>query len=1002
MSSGGPISVTAHAGLRSARPTDRTKLFASIAESGDEGQDAAKHGTPYLPSLKADDLFFQVVASPWWHSFVVIVCLITFLLDILVFVSSGYAAPEVSLVAPLLSVSCLVILVDAVGHILAGTKLGEFKLPQTYIVDGIVIAALITAGPLLTYSAGLGTFAAPAAAWEVVDHLAFVVRARVIAMTFLLPTAFMKIPVSIWRRNVWATSSLRRAKARASTSLRLKLGLMITLCLGMAGILLGEFMVLMANRRVWSQGEEIYSFIELLDLMPNREAFDVAVEQGIVNGVSPTFGLPLRQVWLDGAPILPINDSSSPGPDAMWLQAPSGRLVVLISFADEVDSAAAMHAVTKATILFLFALFSLLCYVSTEASLTRPLQRLLEELILSSRMIDSNGKLVQAEGTTRECVQTAAIEDCIEKIAKFMRRMARTYQGGRAVLERLMDSVPDEGAPGCDGRAGQEKETGLEFWAKMYEPVNIIPEAGGRAGAKSNRSSSYPGGATSSSQSGSASYGIPANINATGGTSEGSGSHAKSSNAPPAEQPPAQRGSMTRGGFGEMADAINDWKWTSLHCTGPDELRACVIFMLEDLDLITPEPPTQAQISRGSTSDKAAAAAMVLAGAAAAGESMSGGHHAGAPVRPKATRFALRRAVVRCVTLLEQEYASQQGNPYHTWMHAVDVFHCTYMILKTGKAAKDLPKGLGRSERLALMMAALAHDVGHRGCTNQFLVATSDDLALTYNDASVQENLHISVLFKLMAKNHDADFLSCFGYETRVRCRALMLRAVLGTDMAQHFSMTASLRALADGYSAGDLEITPAEEACQISTALLHMADLCGVLKDDMAAVTWATLVLEEFFEQGKMEHQLSLPSLPLMQASKTYIAGSQIEFIEFVAAPFLIACVKVMPSLHSMWEPMTNTLRMWLGVVARDQMLKPWSSNPDEPDASSGGDPMNGAPEVDEDVAASVRAAELRLGSSPIPEKFVVMNTNAKLKAFKERAAVSAKGGREAGSGRG
>ena len=48
-------------------------------------------------------------------------------------------------------------------------------------------------------------------------------------------------------------------------------------------------------------------------------------------------------------------------------------------------------------------------------------------------------------------------------------------------------------------------------------------------------------------------------------------------------------------------------------------------------------------------------------------------------------------------------------------------------------------------DQLALLLAALGHDAGHRGRTNAFEVATLSDLALRYNDASVLENHHAAV-----------------------------------------------------------------------------------------------------------------------------------------------------------------------------------------------------------------------------------------------------------------
>ena len=50
----------------------------------------------------------------------------------------------------------------------------------------------------------------------------------------------------------------------------------------------------------------------------------------------------------------------------------------------------------------------------------------------------------------------------------------------------------------------------------------------------------------------------------------------------------------------------------------------------------------------------------------------------------------------------------------------------------------------------AALVAAAVHDVDHPGKSNQFLIETSHDLALLYNDNSVLENHHLAVAFKTM------------------------------------------------------------------------------------------------------------------------------------------------------------------------------------------------------------------------------------------------------------
>lgn len=60
-----------------------------------------------------------------------------------------------------------------------------------------------------------------------------------------------------------------------------------------------------------------------------------------------------------------------------------------------------------------------------------------------------------------------------------------------------------------------------------------------------------------------------------------------------------------------------------------------------------------------------------------------------------------------------------------------------------------------------MLLSCLGHDLDHTGRSNAFEVSKKSKLALRYNDESVLENHHVSLLFKIL-KNPDADILSNF------------------------------------------------------------------------------------------------------------------------------------------------------------------------------------------------------------------------------------------------
>jgi hypothetical protein len=226
-------------------------------------------------------------------------------------------------------------------------------------------------------------------------------------------------------------------------------------------------------------------------------------------------------------------------------------------------------------------------------------------------------------------------------------------------------------------------------------------------------------------------------------------------------------------------------------------------------------------------------------------------------------------------------------NFYHSAVHASDVLQGTrHLLIAGGYGASLSPQS-----RVALVLAAAAHDVGHPGVNNQFITTTMHPLALRYGEESPLERMHAASLVEMIHAYPEADVMASWSSQHRRTALRLAFGCIVHTDNAGHFAMVDKLRARAallaptgsvgagseggpdaeapaalgseaEGRGGGGpLDLSPGhDDELLVTQAVLHAADISNPSRPWHLNCRWGDFVSHEFWLQGLREEQAGLP----------------------------------------------------------------------------------------------------------------------------------------------
>ncbi|VDC07934.1 unnamed protein product [Peniophora sp. CBMAI 1063] len=268
----------------------------------------------------------------------------------------------------------------------------------------------------------------------------------------------------------------------------------------------------------------------------------------------------------------------------------------------------------------------------------------------------------------------------------------------------------------------------------------------------------------------------------------------------------------------------------------------------------------------------------------------------------------------------------REQNSYHNFQHAVDVLQAMHhMLLTVGRVppAATLLHGdnipwapnpdtldplvecLDSLDLFCLYVASIGHDVAHPGLTNTFMQNAKSPLAELYEGKSPLENMHCTLLMKILRKQGFGRLLDT--PNTKHSFRKLLHQTVLATDMRVHNVFMEGFRDLVNGKVTDDWA-----KRVLVSQALIKCADISNPCRPLGVSQHWAMALASEWTSQANLESYLNMPATLKPADGPLTEARSQVFFIDTFASPLFHLTAKGITPVSDYATKCVENYKVW------------------------------------------------------------------------------------------
>ena len=271
-------------------------------------------------------------------------------------------------------------------------------------------------------------------------------------------------------------------------------------------------------------------------------------------------------------------------------------------------------------------------------------------------------------------------------------------------------------------------------------------------------------------------------------------------------------------------------------------------------------------------------------------------------------RFKISNSML--FTFLYTLRETYNDTPYHNWIHAVDVLQ--FYAYEIKRCA--LESTFSASELLAICVAALAHDAGHKGLDNRYNVSTMTPHGILYKDSgSVMEYSHCSVLIDVVAQPQ-ASLFRFIPEAQMCKIWQLMIKMILATDMAVQPKI---LKAANDLMDIGPVNLANEQHRLMAMQLLMMLANVSNVCRPFEVAHEWWDLLMEECWKQGDLERAQSLElSNPFNDREAPEKEQYEIIFIQDHCLPLMHVVSRIFAELDETTKACLANVEKWKGQI--------------------------------------------------------------------------------------